>query len=111
MTELWSPSPFLVAGPCALEDDRVNLEVATTLAELSVRLGIRTVFKGSFDKANRTSVAAARGLGLEPGLKLLNLLEIDRLGERVAAIRLEHDIEDVGAAERGLDRLVIQAHA
>ena len=71
MRSLWSPAPFLVAGPCALEDDRLNLEVATSLAELSLRLGIRTAFKGSFDKANRSSIAAPRGPGLETGLPAL----------------------------------------
>jgi 2-dehydro-3-deoxyphosphooctonate aldolase (KDO 8-P synthase) len=106
MTELWSPSPFLVAGPCALEDDRVNLEVATALAELSVRLGIRTVFKGSFDKANRTSVAAARGLGLEPGLAALDRV---RQETNLPVLTDVHDVAQVPAVAQVTDALQIPA--
>ena len=90
MMPLWSPAPFLVAGPCALEDDRLNLEVATRLAELSVRLGIRTIFKGSFDKANRTSVAAPRGPGLEPGLAALAKVRAE------TGLSVLTDVHDVG---------------
>ena len=61
----------LIAGPCALESREMALEVAAELAALSDRLGIGVVFKASFDKANRTSGAAARGVGLEAGLPIL----------------------------------------
>lgn len=61
----------LIAGPCALESREMALEVAAELAALSDRLGIGVVFKASFDKANRTSGAAARGFGLEAGLPIL----------------------------------------
>ena len=72
MMERWPPAPFLVAGPCALAEERVNLEVATTLAELSVRLGLPVVFKASFDKGNRTRADAPRGLGIDAGLAALD---------------------------------------
>ena len=71
MTALWAPGPVLVAGPCVVESDDVNLAVATLLAELSRTLGLRVVYKASFDKANRTSGGAPRGPGLEAGLKAL----------------------------------------
>ncbi len=66
-----APQPVLVAGPCALEDDGLNLRIADVLARLGERRDVRVVFKGSFDKANRTRVDAARGLGLDAGLRAL----------------------------------------
>lgn len=61
----------LIAGPCVLEDDALNLRVGTELARLSAELGLPVVFKASFDKANRSKLDAARGPGLERGLELL----------------------------------------
>lgn len=63
--------PVLVAGPCVLEADRTNLGIGEYLAELSQRLGLRVVYKASFDKANRSVPGAPRGPGLEPGLEAL----------------------------------------
>jgi 2-dehydro-3-deoxyphosphooctonate aldolase (KDO 8-P synthase) len=61
----------LIAGPCLLEDDPLNLQVGLHLAELRERLGLDIVFKASFDKANRSRAHAARGPGLERGLEQL----------------------------------------
>jgi len=61
----------LIAGPCVLEDDDRNLEIGRRLAWLSSKLGIHTVFKASFDKANRSQVSAYRGPGIEAGLEIL----------------------------------------
>jgi 2-dehydro-3-deoxyphosphooctonate aldolase (KDO 8-P synthase) len=58
----------LIAGPCALESREHALETAAALKEIAGRLGIGLVYKTSFDKANRTSAASARGLGLEAAL-------------------------------------------
>ena len=58
----------LIAGPCQLEGRGHALEIATALKEMTARLGMGLVFKTSFDKANRTSGSAARGLGLEAAL-------------------------------------------
>lgn len=60
----------LIAGPCALESRDMALEIAMELAALSDRLGIGVVFKASFDKANRTSGASARGIGLDAALPI-----------------------------------------
>ena len=60
----------LIAGPCALESRAHALEMAAALKEISGRLGIGLVYKTSFDKANRTSAASARGLGLEAALPI-----------------------------------------
>ncbi len=62
---------FLIAGPCQLEDDALNLRVAEHLARLSERVPGGIVFKASFDKANRSNPGAMRGPGLEQGLEAL----------------------------------------
>jgi 2-dehydro-3-deoxyphosphooctonate aldolase (KDO 8-P synthase) len=63
---------FLIAGPDTLESEQLCLEVAGQLKEHTARLGMPYVFKGSFDKANRTSGASYRGPGMEGGLKILS---------------------------------------
>ncbi|MEX0907892.1 MAG: 3-deoxy-8-phosphooctulonate synthase [Gemmatimonadota bacterium] len=60
---------FLLAGPCVLEDDALNLRIADVLAQLQVQTGVPIIFKASFDKANRSRPGAARGPGLERGLR------------------------------------------
>ena len=61
----------LIAGPCSLESDELNLEIAETLASLSSAHDLPVIFKASFDKANRAKVDAPRGVGLEVGLDRL----------------------------------------
>lgn len=61
----------LIAGPCMAESDDLCLQVASTLRALCAELGVGYIFKASFDKANRTAGASARGPGLEEGLALL----------------------------------------
>jgi 2-dehydro-3-deoxyphosphooctonate aldolase (KDO 8-P synthase) len=64
--------PFvLIAGPCALESREHALETSHALVELTSKLGIGLIYKSSFDKANRTSLGSARGLGLETSLPIL----------------------------------------
>jgi 2-dehydro-3-deoxyphosphooctonate aldolase (KDO 8-P synthase) len=63
--------PFaLIAGPCALESRAHALETAEALKEIAARLKLGLVYKSSFDKANRTSAASARGLGLDAALPI-----------------------------------------
>ena len=65
-------SPFiLLAGPCVLEDRGLSLEIAQELKRQTQGLPLHLTFKGSFDKANRTSVDGYRGPGLEAGLRIL----------------------------------------
>jgi 2-dehydro-3-deoxyphosphooctonate aldolase (KDO 8-P synthase) len=61
----------LIAGPCALESRAHALEVSAALVEITGRLGIPLIYKTSFDKANRTSLSGARGIGFEAGLPIL----------------------------------------
>ena len=63
--------PALIAGPCVLESGDLAFEVAEHLASLASRLPVPVIFKGSFDKANRSSVRSYRGPGEREGLKIL----------------------------------------
>lgn len=63
---------FLIAGPCQLEDDALNLQVGEALARLAEHVPGGIIYKASFDKANRSNVDGVRGLGLEAGLAALD---------------------------------------
>jgi 2-dehydro-3-deoxyphosphooctonate aldolase (KDO 8-P synthase) len=60
-----------IAGPCVLQDLGLALEIATELKRIAAQLRVSLVYKASFDKANRTSGAAFRGVGLSTGLEML----------------------------------------
>lgn len=62
---------FLIAGPCVLEDDALNVSIAQDLARIAAEFSIPIVYKASFDKANRSKAGAARGPGIEEGLRKL----------------------------------------
>jgi 2-dehydro-3-deoxyphosphooctonate aldolase (KDO 8-P synthase) len=76
---LFNPSKLLlIAGPCSLENEQVCRAVAETLVKLGKKhRELNIVFKGSFDKANRTSGAGDRGTGMKGGLELLALVKKD----------------------------------
>jgi 2-dehydro-3-deoxyphosphooctonate aldolase (KDO 8-P synthase) len=63
---------FLIAGTCSIEGLQMSLDVAGRLKEITSSLGISLIYKGSFDKANRSSGSTKRGLGLDAGLKVLD---------------------------------------
>lgn len=63
---------FLIAGPCVIESEGLNIDVAGKLKELTARLNVPFIFKSSFDKANRSSVKSFRGPGMEEGLRILS---------------------------------------
>jgi 2-dehydro-3-deoxyphosphooctonate aldolase (KDO 8-P synthase) len=62
---------FLIAGPCVVESQQLQIDTAGKLKEITGRLGVPFIFKSSFDKANRTSASSFRGPGLEEGLRIL----------------------------------------
>jgi 2-dehydro-3-deoxyphosphooctonate aldolase (KDO 8-P synthase) len=64
-------APFLIAGPCVVESDDLNLRVGEALAELAAKLGIVVIYKASYDKANRSRLTGPRGPGLDAGLRAL----------------------------------------
>jgi len=88
----FGPGPFLIAGPCVLEDDRLNLTVAEHLAALAARLGITIIYKASFDKANRSRLGGFRGPGLEEGLRRLEAVK------RASALAILTDVHEAGQA-------------
>lgn len=63
---------FLIAGPCVIESRQMVLDIAGKMKETCDELGIRYIFKASFDKANRTSGKSYRGPGMDEGLKILD---------------------------------------
>jgi 2-dehydro-3-deoxyphosphooctonate aldolase (KDO 8-P synthase) len=70
---------LVIAGPCVIESEALTLAIAEHLARETRDLPIQLVFKASFDKANRTSLDAYRGPGLEEGLRILELVR-DQVG-------------------------------
>ncbi len=82
----------VIAGPCTLESKELGLEVGRVLKDACASLGLPLIFKASFDKANRTSVASARGPGMGEGLEALAAIR-DELGLPVTT-----DIHEAGQA-------------
>ena len=96
----------LIAGPCALESRAHGLEMAQALKEIAERLKIGLVYKSSFDKANRTSAASARGLGLDQALAIF--AEI-RASTGLPVITDVHAAEQCAAVAEAVDVLQIPA--
>jgi len=72
--------PFiLIAGPCQIESQQHALDTAERIKNITSKLGIKFVYKSSFDKANRSSVGTKRGVGIKEGLEILNTVK-HRLG-------------------------------
>lgn len=65
----------LIGGPCSIENEDMAFEVAETVSAICNRLNINYVFKGSFDKANRSSINAGRAVGIEKGLEILGKIK------------------------------------
>lgn len=101
-----SPSFFLIAGPCVIENYEQTLQIAQTLRNITEELDIPFVFKASYDKANRTSVDSYRGPGLEAGLDMLNDIK-QQLG--VPVLSDVHTPEQVLMAGEVLDIIQIPA--
>ena len=95
-----------IAGPCQLESRQHALETAHQLREIADRLGIGLIYKTSFDKANRTSANAQRGLGLEGSLPIFaEIREVTGL----PVLTDVHDVEQARIAATAVDVLQIPA--
>lgn len=70
--EIGGDTLTLIGGPCAIESKEMCFEVADTMVNICQKLNINYIFKGSFDKANRSNPHAGRGTGMEKGLEILN---------------------------------------
>ena len=97
---------FFIAGPCVLESEALALSVAAFLEELSAKLRVNVVFKGSFDKANRSSASSYRGPGTAEGLRILAKIK-ER--HRLPVTTDIHDTRQAAAAARVVDVLQIPA--
>jgi 2-dehydro-3-deoxyphosphooctonate aldolase (KDO 8-P synthase) len=96
----------VIAGPCALESRAHALEMAAALKEITGKLGLGFVYKTSFDKAQRTSAASPRGLGLDKALTIFADLR-DQLG--VAVLTDVHEPDQCAAVAEVVDILQIPA--
>jgi 2-dehydro-3-deoxyphosphooctonate aldolase (KDO 8-P synthase) len=96
----------LIAGPCALEGRSHALDMAAALKEIAARLKIGLVYKTSFDKANRTSAASARGIGLDEALPIF--AEI-RTSLGIPVLTDVHESGQCGAVASAVDVLQIPA--
>lgn len=96
----------LIAGPCVIESKEHTLALARSLQAIASRVGVKLIFKASFDKANRTSVNSYRGLGVDEGLEILAAVK-DATG--LPVLSDVHDISQVKAAAEILDIMQIPA--
>ncbi|MBI1235203.1 MAG: 3-deoxy-8-phosphooctulonate synthase [Alphaproteobacteria bacterium] len=96
----------LLAGPCALESRDHALDVSGQLKEIADRLGIGLVYKTSFDKANRTSISSARGIGLEAALPIFQEI---RETTGLPVLTDVHTAEQCALAAQAVDVLQIPA--
>lgn len=97
---------FLIAGPCVVEDDALNLRVGEALASLADRLPGGVIYKASFDKANRSNAGAARGPGMHEGLEALRRV---REATGLPVLTDVHLPEQCAAAAQVVDVLQIPA--
>jgi 2-dehydro-3-deoxyphosphooctonate aldolase (KDO 8-P synthase) len=99
-------APFLIAGPCVVESDDLNVRVGEALAELGAKLGIGVIYKASYDKANRSRLSGARGPGLDAGLRALARV---RAATGLPILTDVHEPGQVPAAAQVADVLQIPA--
>ena len=96
----------LISGPCVIENYETTREIAGILKEITSKLEMPFIFKASYDKANRTSVSAFRGPGLNDGLRVLKDIK-EELG--IPVLSDVHRISEIPAAARVLDIIQIPA--
>src|SRR6185295_440361 len=104
--EAGGPSLFLIAGPCLVESESHALKMAEAMRAITDRAGVPFIFKSSYDKANRTSINAHRGLGVEEGLRILGRVRAD-VG--LTVLTDVHEVSHIRAAAEVADVLQIPA--
>ena len=93
---------FLIAGPCVVESEELQLRTAERLKAITDKLGILLIFKSSFDKANRSSDKSYRGPGLDEGLRILEKV---KHALEVPVLTDVHDIPQIGPVAEVVDVL------
>ncbi|KEH10615.1 2-dehydro-3-deoxyphosphooctonate aldolase [Delftia tsuruhatensis] len=86
---------FLIAGPCVVESEQLQMDVAGQLKEITAALGIHFIFKSSYDKANRSSGASFRGPGMDKGLEILAKVKKDLQVSILTDVHTEAEIPAV----------------
>ncbi|MPT03101.1 MAG: 3-deoxy-8-phosphooctulonate synthase [Delftia sp.] len=86
---------FLIAGPCVVESEQLQMDVAGQLKEITAALGIHFIFKSSYDKANRSSGASFRGPGMDKGLEILAKVKKDLQVPILTDVHTESEIPAV----------------
>jgi 2-dehydro-3-deoxyphosphooctonate aldolase (KDO 8-P synthase) len=88
---------FLIAGPCVVESEQLQMDTAGTLKEITASLGIPFIFKSSYDKANRSSGTSFRGPGMHKGLEILAKVKRELGLPLLTDVHSEADIATVAA--------------
>ena len=88
---------FLIAGPCVVESEQLQMDVAGRLKEITSALGIHFIFKSSYDKANRSSGTSFRGPGMDKGLEILAKVKRELKLPILTDVHNERDIAQVAA--------------
>ena len=88
---------FLIAGPCVVESEALQMEVAGRLKEMTAELGIPFIFKSSYDKANRSSGTTFRGPGIDAGLDILAKVKRELCVPLLTDVHAENEIAQVAA--------------
>ena len=88
---------FLIAGPCVIESEQLQMDTAGTLKEITSALGIPFIFKSSYDKANRSSGTSFRGPGMHKGLEILAKVKRELAVPVLTDVHSEADIAAVAA--------------
>ena len=88
---------FLIAGPCVVESEQLQMDTAGTLKEITTELGIPFIFKSSYDKANRSSGTSFRGPGMEKGLEILAKVKRELNVPILTDVHSESEISAVAA--------------
>ena len=88
---------FLIAGPCVVESEQLQMDVAGALKEMTTKLGIPFIFKSSYDKANRSSGSTFRGPGMERGLEILGKVKRELQVPVLTDVHAEDEIAAVAA--------------
>ena len=93
---------FLIAGPCVVESEQLQIDVAGQLKEITRALGVPFIFKSSYDKANRSSGTSFRGPGMDKGLEILAKVKRELA---VPVLTDVHREEEIAAAAKVVDVL------
>ncbi|MFN3478784.1 MAG: 3-deoxy-8-phosphooctulonate synthase [Thermodesulfovibrionales bacterium] len=98
--------PFIIAGPCVIENEEITFYTAKILSELCKSLALPFIFKSSYDKANRTSLTSYRGPGIDKGLRILSDV---RSKLDIPVISDVHSVREIKPVSEVLDALQIPA--